>query len=96
MIGESPSLVSAGWGFPLPEENRVKYRHDEHPPVLELSRRNLQALLDKLDDPLSSRTLITPGVPGEPFMLVMSVEDDQHYANRAPGEIYMPSTEEYR
>lgn len=88
--------MCSGLPFPTPEEAPVKYRHDENPPVLELSRRNLQALLDKLDDPLSARTLISPGMPGEPMILVKAVEDSEHYKTRAPGEVYMPSTGERR
>lgn len=69
----------------------MKYRHDETPPVLELSRRNLNTLRDKLNDPASARTLITPGRMDEPFMIVMAVEDDHHYSDRPPGEVAMPS-----
>lgn len=60
--------------------------------TVELTRRNLQALLDKLDDPLSNRTLID----GESRIAVKAVEDDEHYSKRAPGTVYMPSTGEYR
>lgn len=74
----------------------MKYIHDATPPVLELSRRNLQALLDKLDDPLSIRTVVSPGMPGDPIMLVKAVEDSEHYSDRAPGEVYMPTTGELR
>lgn len=74
----------------------MKYLHDNDPPVLELSRRNLLALLDKLDDPLSARTLGSPGLPGEPMIFVKAVEDAEHYSDRAPGEVYMPSTGELR
>lgn len=55
--------------------------------TLELTRRNLRALLAKLDDPRSARTLISPC--GR--LAVRAVEDEQHYADRAPGEVYMPS-----
>lgn len=61
-------------------------------PTLELTRRNLQALLDKLDDPMSARSLID----GERKIVVTSVEDDAHYKTRRPGEVYMPSTGETR
>lgn len=61
-------------------------------PTVELTRRNLQALLDKLDDPNSNRTLID----GDRRVAVRSVEDDEHYADRAPGTVFMPSTGEYR
>jgi hypothetical protein len=50
-------------------------------PVVELTRRNLQALMDKLDDPESARTLIDrTGV-----IAVKAVEDHEHYIARAPG-----------
>jgi hypothetical protein len=61
-------------------------------PVLELTRRNLQTLLDKLDDPLSARTL----GDGERNIWVRAVEDAEHYKTRRPGEVYMPSTGETR
>ena len=74
----------------------MRYLPDNDPPVLELSRRNLQALLDKLDDPLSARTLVSPGLPGEPLIYVKAVEDAEHYSDRPPGPVYMPSTGERR
>lgn len=60
------------------------------PGVLELTRRNLETLLAKLEDPLSERTLVVPGG----FLSVRAVENDEHYADRAPGEVFMPSTGE--
>jgi len=57
---------------------------------LQLTRRNLETLLAKLDDPASNRTLIDP----DNQILVMAVEDDEHYKTRAPGSVYMPSTGE--
>lgn len=57
---------------------------------VELTRRNLQALLDKLDDPLSACALEKDGV------IVHSVEDAEHYADCAPGPVYMPTTGETR
>lgn len=59
-------------------------------PVLELTRRNLEALLAKLDDPESARTLVSPC--GR--ISVRAVEDKVHYSNRKPGTVYMPSTGE--
>ncbi|AEL98064.1 hypothetical protein EUREKA_46 [Mycobacterium phage Eureka] len=59
-------------------------------PILELTRRNLETLLKKLGDPLSARTLLAPG--GDIY--VRAVEDDEHYGEREPGPIYMPSTGE--
>lgn len=57
-------------------------------PTLELTRRNLETLLAKLDDPNSECTL----VDGEHTIAVKGVENDKHYASRAPGEVYMPSS----
>lgn len=80
---------------------------------LELSRRNLEILLAKLDDPLSKRQLVDPDwhivvaatedgtvetdkgyfVPGAGQCVeVVPVENEDHYADRAPGAMYMPST----
>lgn len=58
-----------------------------------LSRRNLLALLTKLDIQGSMRTIYTEGLYGEPFM-VSSEENDVHYGGRAvpPGEMH-PLTE---
>lgn len=79
-------------------------------PTVELTRRNLQALLDKLDDPYSNRTLIDGDrrvavrsieddgvlIDADGRIAVRAVPDDEHYANRAPGTVFMPSTGEYR
>ena len=56
-----------------------------------LSRRNLLALLTKLDDPTSLRTIFVPTANG---VLYVTAEDDAtHYANRpAPGSM-SPRTE---
>jgi hypothetical protein len=73
-------------------------RHDDPWPTygglprLELTRRNLQSLLEKLDDPKSARTLVDP----ENKIIVTAVEDEEHYRDRAPGTVYMPTTGEYR
>ena len=58
--------------------------------TLELSRRNLIALLSKLDDSNSVRTLISPGAR----IVVRAVEDAEHYSDRTPGMVYMPTTGE--
>jgi len=68
-------------------------KHIEEPgdfgvPTVELTRRNLEALLAKLDDPLSERTLIN----GSGTIAVKAVPDEEHYSDRAPGEVYLPST----
>lgn len=59
---------------------------------VELTRRNLTTLLAKLDDPLSARTLCKDG--DGCVVWVTAVEDDAHYSDRAPGEVYMPSSGE--
>lgn len=61
-------------------------------PVVELTRRNLETLLDKLEDEASSRTLVSPGN----HVRVRAVENDAHYSDRQPGEVYMPTSGEYR
>lgn len=68
---------------------------------LELTRRNLQVLLAKLDDPLSARQIVDPdwriivgAVEGSECLEVMPVEDQQHYSDREPGPMFMPSTGE--
>jgi hypothetical protein len=66
----------------------MKYLTGGDLPVLELSRRNLTTLLEKLDDPNSARTLLSPGLPGAPMIAVRAVEDEEHYADRAPGITY--------
>jgi hypothetical protein len=50
-------------------------------PTLELTRRNLEGLLAKLDDPDSQRTLID----GPHTIAVVAVENAAHYSDRAPG-----------
>jgi hypothetical protein len=59
-------------------------------PNLELTRRNLVTLLAKLDDPASARTLIDP----DRQIMVIAVENAEHYSTRPPGEVVMPSTRE--
>ena len=85
-------------------------RHNDTTLTLELSRRNLETLLDKLDDPLSARTLTKNSEDGEDYvrvvaiegddeetvMFVKGVEDSEHYKTRPPGEVYMPTTGERR
>lgn len=55
---------------------------------IELTRRNLEILLLKLDDPASAREIRD----GETGFAVKAVENDEHYADRAPGEMYMPTS----
>lgn len=52
--------------------------------TIELTERNLRALLEKLTDPNSRRTLIDPD--GKIF--VKAVQDEEHYANRPAGITY--------
>lgn len=59
----------------------MKYIDRQGLPVVELTRRNLETLLMKLDDPDSARTLID----GENNIAVRAVEDDEHYTQRSPG-----------
>ena len=68
----------------------MKYiEHGEfHMPTLELTRRNLLALLVKLDDAQSMRTIIDP----DHRIAVKAVEDVAHYADRPPGRMH-PDTE---
>lgn len=61
----------------VPDQNRI-----------ELTRRNLEVLLAKLDDPASARTLCD----GTTGFAVTAVENEEHYANRAPGKVYMPTS----
>lgn len=65
--------------------------------TVELSRRNLETLLKKLDDPKSSKTLIKQEdeQDGDEFIVVKAVEDSSHYENRAPGIVYMPSSDSF-
>lgn len=78
-------------------------------PTIELTRRNLQILLAKLDDRLSNRTFVNDGYavravedlpdPGLTLIAdghaVHAVENEAHYSDRDPGLMYMPSTGEY-
>lgn len=70
----------------------MKYIDQGELPIVELTRRNLTALLDKLDDPISRRTLIDP----DNKIMVRAVQDDEHYGDRKPGAVYMPTSGEYR
>lgn len=52
--------------------------------VIELSERNLRALLEKLTDPNSARTLIDP----DGRILVKAVPNEEHYSDRPAGVMY--------
>ena len=65
---------------------------------LELTRRNLEGLLAKLDDPHSAATLTKTDEQEEGWyshIHVKAVENEEHYADRPAGVMYMPSTGEY-
>lgn len=65
------------------------------PAKLELTRRNLEVLLAKLDDPYSQRTLMkSDDENDQEAIFVTAVENDQHYSDRLPGEVYMPTSGE--
>jgi len=53
-------------------------------PVLEMTRRNLVSLLEKLDDPNSARMIGDP----DGNIVVRAVEDSEHYKTRMPGPMY--------
>jgi hypothetical protein len=60
---------------------------------LELSRRNLEVLLAKLGDPISARTLIKVSEEGD-VVEVVAVENADHYSDRPPGVMFMPTSGE--
>jgi hypothetical protein len=55
--------------------------------TIELTRRNLLALLAKLDGhpPNSACTICSPITIGVPSWCVRAVENDAHYSDRPPG-----------
>jgi hypothetical protein len=58
--------------------------HDNYPVIrVELTRRNLEVLLAKLDDPNSTRTLYKGDCEVAAF--ITAVENDVHYGDRDPG-----------
>jgi hypothetical protein len=60
-------------------------------PQVELTERNLCVLLAKLKDPLSNRTLMDP----DNQITVKAVPDEEHYGDRSPGLVYMPTERRY-
>ena len=60
--------------------------------VIVLSRRNLLALLAKLDGHPEGSACTIAGGADAPGFLVRAEEDDVHYADRAPGRMH-PETE---
>lgn len=74
----------------------------EHGVVLvRLSRRNLLALLSKLEQPCSARMIVQygaylSGVLHEDVVLAVQVEPDElHYADRVPAGVMSPATEAF-
>lgn len=61
-------------------------------PVVEVTRWNLETLLEKLNDPASRCTLIDP----DRHIAVRAVENEAHYSDRPHGSVWMPSTGRYR
>lgn len=58
-------------------------------PVVELTRRNLNALLEMLDETPGQATVTKPSAR----ITVRAVEDDAHYAERRPGLLELPKRE---
>lgn len=71
---------------------------DGVPAKIELSRRNLEALLSKLDDPSSARTLMKQEneEDGDEWIVISAVENNSHYSDRDAGAVFMPTTGEWR
>ena len=67
-------------------------RVNEHEHAITLSRRNLLALLHKLEMEGSKRTIISDG--GDGWAVTVEV-DEEHYKDRIPPGIMHPSTEEF-
>lgn len=69
--------------------------------IVTLSKRNLLALLQKVDDPYSGRMLrsgnvFRGGARADDIQLTVSCEpDDRHYANRPPPGPMHPRTEAF-
>jgi hypothetical protein len=59
-----------------------------------LSRRNLLALLAKVDGhpAVSSKAIIFPGTDNEPTLVVLAASDETHYGRRSCGPMH-PATE---
>jgi isopentenyl phosphate kinase len=61
----------------------VKYIDNGHIPIIELTRRNLEVLLAKLDETPGDAMLVT-GKGAYDHAAVRAVEDEEHYSDRAP------------
>lgn len=58
-----------------------------------LSERNLLALMAQLKDPSRpAPALVRAGGDGEPTVLVQAQTDEDHYGERAPGEMRISTT----
>ena len=77
---------------------KIEVNEERYEVTVEFTRRNLQAMLDKLDDPNSACTLTKQSDDlTSPWVVIMrGVEDNEHYANRPAGAVYMPTTGEWR
>lgn len=79
---------------------RLEIKGDDARMRIVLSRRNLLALLHKLDMPGSARTIeghyiYVDGIllPADGAFLVSSEDDEEHYAGRVPAGIMHQETE---
>ncbi len=73
----------------------VYYEQDGRGPIVlvDLSRRNLLSLLEKLDgSPADSACTIQRRMDDDTFLQVRAEEDDAHYGGRRPGAMH-PETE---
>jgi len=61
----------------------VHFSTESRSVFIELTRRNLEVLLAKLDDETSARTIIKSDKPGR--VEVRAVENEAHYNEREPG-----------
>lgn len=54
---------------------------------VELTRRNLETLLAKLDDPTSMKTIYKTADDGQGTVFVSAVENEKHYSDRPAGPV---------
>lgn len=69
----------------------MEYDEYEQTKIVRLSKRNLQALLTKLDHEWSAKT-ITRSFEDGITLVVIAEDDDTHYGKRQPGTMH-PDTE---
>lgn len=55
--------------------------------IVILSERNLRTLLEKLDEPMSQRTLVRRTESGV-TLWVIAEKDEEHYKARTPGKVH--------